>query len=273
LEEDKVSDGLAFVLSNLCFLLVGVVAGFYLTGSRGLHSYLALGLKHFVRRHPVASAFAAWLPLFAVALVYLDQFNTDVRLGKESSIALIGGLTGVLGTLVGSFMTARGTQVAAKESQLRVTLTGLQRDLSSLALWFQSPISGDDYAALLEHNTIIESIGSQALLSLDGVLLLLARELQGASDRLAEIKLTLPNPFGEVLVADQQEALWEAQEKRVDAKVGALNNRIRELLNYGPSAVIANEDEAKAHVSRRMEVRDKWEKRTSTAPDTATPQP
>ena len=125
-------------------------------------------------------------------LVYLDKFNTDVRLGKESSIALIGGLTGVFGTLAGSFMTTRGSQAAAKETQLRTTLTGLQRDLSSLALWFQSPISRDDYAALLEHNTIMESIGSQALLSLDGVLLIITRELHGLSGRLAEIKLNWP---------------------------------------------------------------------------------
>jgi hypothetical protein len=257
LEGDKVSDSLALVLSNLCFLLVGAVAGFYLTGSRGLHSYLALNLKRLVRRHPYSFAFASWLPVFTVALVYLDKVNTDVRLGKESSIALIGGLTGVLGTLAGSFMTSSSTQAAAKESQLGTTLAGLQRDLSSLALWFQTPISRDDYASLLEHNTIIESIGSHALLSLDGVLLHFARELQTESRRLAEIKLNWPNEWGEVLVEDERAAAWEAQHKRFDAKVGALNNRIRELLAYGPSAVIVNEDEAKAHIHRRLNERDK----------------
>ena len=59
------SDGLALVLSNLCLLLVGAVMGFYLTGNRGLHTYRALNLKRFVRRHPYAFAFALWLPVFA----------------------------------------------------------------------------------------------------------------------------------------------------------------------------------------------------------------
>ncbi len=251
---------ITWLLACALCLVAGTIAGFYLTGRKGLHRITARNIHRWIRRNPLPTALLTVGVLDAVVLLTISKFGNSFRVSQTLAIATITGLTGVLGSVTGAIYGARGIQSAAREDHLRETLVQLQSEVSNLALWLSAPSQyGPD--SMNEQRRLVESIGSGALRSLDSILYDFANKLAKTANSYAAILENLPDEDGQILDWDERFSILEKQRPEVDRKIGAINLRIRELLFLGTTGLIFDLNEGPRVIRKLIDERDQMAKR------------